>query len=59
MIYYTSDSTYSGFVADVYGDNTTYIDYFYEEGICGEYYEVSAGEFSGALNDLNDIINED
>ena len=59
VIYYTSDSTYSGFVADVYGDNTTYIDYFYEEGICGEYYEVSAGEFSGALNDLNDIINED
>lgn len=58
VIYSTASGTYIGFVSDVNGDPTTYMDAFYGEGICGEYYEITPDEFTAALNDLNEIINE-
>lgn len=59
VIYSTASGTYSGFVSDVYGDLTTYMVVFYEEGICGEYYEITPDEFTVALNDLNEILNDE
>ncbi len=59
VIYSTASGTYSGFVSDVYGELTTYMDVFYEEGICGEYYEITPDEFTVALNDLNEILNDE
>ena len=59
VIYYDIDGTYSGFVTDVYSDPLTYVELFYEEGICGEYYEVTPDEFTTALTDLNEIMNGD
>lgn len=59
VIYSTSDGSYVGFVNEVYGDPSTYLDVFYEEGICGEYYEVSSDDFMTALTDLDEIINGD
>lgn len=59
VIYYTSDGTYSGFVSDYYGYAETYMEAFHEEGICGEYYEISTVDFYTAMNDLTDILSED
>ena len=59
VIYSNASGAYTGFVSDINGEPSTYMDVFYDEGICGEYYEITPAEFTQALNDLNEILNEE